>query len=149
MDWRNANKWMNEWMKGSPGSSFYTTYCAWSLTCLCTNLGWVYMFLNAEFNFTASFFVCIDTLMHVTDTSNSWQVGKLHSVLKCTVCCHVIFPLLTLLGWHLWLGSCLSRLSKEVKLQRHQPWLVGLKLRTIQQECLYQAYQHSSWKEGS
>ena len=41
---------------GRPASSFYPNYCTWSVTCLCTNVGWVYLFFSAKFNFTVSFF---------------------------------------------------------------------------------------------
>jgi len=41
---------------GPPGRSFCPNYCTVNLTCLCTNLGWVYVFFSAEFNFTVSFF---------------------------------------------------------------------------------------------
>ena len=41
---------------GTPGWSFYPSYCTISPTCLCSNLGWVCVFFSAEFNFTVSFF---------------------------------------------------------------------------------------------
>jgi len=42
--------------EGHQEVSFYPIYCAWSLTCLCTNLWWVYVLFSAEFNCTISFF---------------------------------------------------------------------------------------------
>jgi len=121
---------------GPPGSSFYPSYCTWSL---CSNLGWVYVFFSVEFNFSMSFFdLYIYTLMHITETSNLGQVVKIYSLLKFWVWCHVIFLLLALMGWRSWMGSCLCGLLKKVKLQHHQTYSVVLKLWTIHQECLYQ-----------
>jgi hypothetical protein len=57
---------------------------------------------------------------------------EIYGVLKFTVFCHVIVLVFALVT-----GSSLTRVSKDVKLQGHQPCGVGRKLWTIHQECLY------------
>jgi len=129
----DADHLATDW--GPPGISFYPSYCTWSLF---SNLGWVYVFFSAEFNFPISFFdLYIYTLMHITETSNLGQVVNIYILLKFSVWCHVIF-----FCWHSrggvreWEAVCpgfwrrsdfsITRLS------------VVLKLWTIHQECLYQ-----------
>ena len=54
---------------GQPGRSFYPSYCTWSMTCLYTNLGWVFVVFIAEFSFRVSFF---DLYLHI----NSYHWNK-------------------------------------------------------------------------
>jgi hypothetical protein len=92
---------------------------------------------NDEFNFTYHFLICMYILMHITETSNLWQVVKIYGVLKDTVWCH--FFLVGTLGGGIreWEAVC-PGFWRRSKLQHHQPCSVGLKLWTIYQECLYQ-----------
>jgi len=62
---------------------------------------------------------------------------ELYAVLNFTFVCHILL-LLAFLQCSLWKGSCLSRVSKDVKPQYHQPCCLGLQLWSIYQECLYQ-----------
>jgi len=73
---------------------------------------------------------------------------ELYVVLNFTVVCHIILLLLAVLQCCLWKGSCLSRVSKDVKLHYHQPCCVGLQLWTIYQECLYQRCVTSDTDHG-
>jgi hypothetical protein len=62
---------------------------------------------------------------------------ELYVVLNFTVLCHIILLLLAVLQRCLWRRK-LTRVSKDVKLQYYQLFFVGLQLRSIYQESLYQ-----------
>jgi hypothetical protein len=63
---------------------------------------------------------------------------EVYVVLNFTVMCHIILLLLAVLQCCVWKGSCLSGVSKDVKLQYYQLFCVCLQLWSIYQEFLYQ-----------
>jgi len=56
---------------------------------------------HAQFNFTASFFMCIYTLMFINKKEIMNSYKEIYIVLKFTVVCYVIFLLLAVLQSHL------------------------------------------------
>ena len=81
---------------------------------------------HAQFNFTASFFMCIYTLMFINKKEIMNSYKEIYIVLKFTVVCYVIFLLLAVLQSHLWKGSHLFRVLKDVKSRGHPPFFVSL-----------------------
>ena len=78
--------WTADW--GSPGRSFCPSYCTWSMTFLCTNLGWVYVFFSAEFNFAVSY-------VHLYLYINSYNWNK-----ELTASSNLIYSALKFSVWH-------------------------------------------------
>ena len=103
--------------------------------CVCTNLGWVYVFFSAEFNFTVSFFDFYSYINAYHWKSNFWEVIQVYGVLNFTVWCNVIFLL-----WHSWGGVVNGMLCAWAF--EGGPTSVSPTLQcgswTIHQECLYQ-----------
>ena len=103
--------------------------------CVRTNLGWVYEFFSAEFNFTVSFFDFYSYINAYHWKSNFWEVIQVYGVLNFTVWCNVIFLL-----WHSWGGvvnGMLCAWAFEGGPTSASPTLQCGSW-TIHQECLYQ-----------
>jgi hypothetical protein len=87
----------------------------------------VSVYISADFNFTASFFVLY---LHISAYKENKEImnsnKEIYIVLKFSVVCYVIFLLLAVLLSRLWKGSCSFGVLKDVKFRGHLPLFVNL-----------------------
>ena len=108
---------------GRPASSFYSSYCTRTVVCLPIYRS-VSISFHAEFTFTVPFF---DLYLYISVFKETVNRNKeIYSVLKFAVVCYIIFLLLAVLQLHLWKGSCLFRVLKDVKSHGHLPFFANL-----------------------
>ena len=79
---------------GSPASSFCPSYCTWSMTCLCTNLGWVYVCMYVCMYFSVLNLISV-SYFHISLYINSHNWNK-----EITTSNNVIYSVLKFSVWH-------------------------------------------------
>jgi len=76
---------------GQPASSFYSSYCTWTMTRLCTNLQVSVCIFQYWIYFTESFLDLYLYIIHINETEIMNTNKEIYSVLKFTVVCHIVF----------------------------------------------------------